>query len=348
MRTLKYIALIISYGCFLSSAYSQVGIGIQTPDPSAELEVKAASKGVLIPRITNFSDIASPAEGLLIYYTGESKFYYYNGTSWQEMSPFSYRQGDNLADEDDMVMDFNNDRNLGIEAATPSSRLSVGGNVTIGSGYANNNAAPVNGLLVEGNVGIGVTNPGTNALEVSGTTHLVGGVTVTGDVNVTGTISATYGTVPVGGIIMWSGDPTLLPSGWSLCDGTNGTPDLKGRFVVGYTSTDADYNTVGKTGGAETVTLTSAQMPSHTHGSGSLSTNTTGAHTHTVEFVQGNGAGSRNRLAEVDNDGKHTKTTSSDGDHSHTISGSTGSTGSGSAHENRPPYYTLAYIMRTQ
>ena len=52
--------------------------------------------------------------------------------------------------------------------------------------------------------------------------------------------------VPNGAIIMWSGTVATIPDGFSLCDGSNGTPDLRNRFVVGAGSTYA----VGATGGS--------------------------------------------------------------------------------------------------
>ena len=139
-------------------------------------------------------------------------------------------------------------------------------------------------------------------------------------------------------IVMWSGAIENIPMGWALCDGTNGTPDLRNRFIVGAGSS---YN-VGGTGGSATVTLTTAQMPSHTH---TGSTNTTGAHTHSIEpswiYKYGSGAYSYPGDSEY-----HTSpaTTKSAGDHSHTLT--INAAGSGSAHENRPPYYALAYIMK--
>lgn len=149
---------------------------------------------------------------------------------------------------------------------------------------------------------------------------------------------------PTGIISMWSGAINTIPSGWALCDGTSGTPNLVDRFIVGAGS---DYN-VGDTGGEESVTLTTAQMPSHSHSKGTLTTNTTGAHTHksggrgtgsTTKFSIG---GMGTEMGFVSDVG----TTSSDGSHNHTISGSTATSGSGQAHENRPPYYALAYIMK--
>ena len=83
-----------------------------------------------------------------------------------------------------------------------------------------------------------------------------------------GTIKTTdiytgYGLIPSGGIIMWSGTIATIPSGWYLCDGTNGTPNLTNRFVVGA---DADVSGVAKstiTGAA--LQTSDGQIPAHTH-----------------------------------------------------------------------------------
>ena len=141
-------------------------------------------------------------------------------------------------------------------------------------------------------------------------------------------------------ILLWSGSIASIPSGWNLCDGTNGTPDLRNRFVVAAGDTYA----VGATGGADSVTLDASQMPAHTH-TFSGSTNTTGAHTHTV--AAGNSSGGSNIITTGNARSNDTSyTTYSAGDHSHTFSGTTASTGGGGSHENRPPYYALAYIQK--
>ena len=150
---------------------------------------------------------------------------------------------------------------------------------------------------------------------------------------------------PSGGIIMWSGSIANVPSGWYLCDGNNGTPNLTGKFIVHADADSGGTYAPGDTGGADTVALSEAEMPAHTH-TFSGTTNTTGAHTHTVVTL---GLSSAVRQSEVSPGGildPYTNTTSSAGNHSHTFSGTTSSTGSGSAHENRPPYYALAYIMK--
>ena len=183
----------------------------------------------------------------------------------------------------------------------------------------------------------------------------------------------TESAVPSGVITMWSGSLTSIPSGWALCDGQNGTPDLRDRFIVGAGSS---YE-VGDTGGTDNVTLTENQIPQHTHGSGTLSTNSTGTHRHGSGSLSTSSAGNhRHKVSEVpdtgvvakEGDGSYnsqakTKTdiyteyagdhthsisgyTSYAGTHSHTISGDTSSAGGGEAHENRPPYYALAYIMK--
>lgn len=151
-------------------------------------------------------------------------------------------------------------------------------------------------------------------------------------------------------IVMWSGAIENIPMGWTLCDGTNGTPDLRNRFIVGAGST---YN-VDEIGGSATVALTTAQMPSHNH------TVTGGSHTHKVYYdsdmnSKGDNNGHGTLTAKYDtglgsisgqeyyNHYVNTDTGVTDpGTHSHTV----GSSGSGSAHENRPPYYALAYIMK--
>ena len=89
--------------------------------------------------------------------------------------------------------------------------------------------------------------------------------------------------VPKGLIVAWNG--TTPPSGWALCDGKNGTPDLSGRFILGKS---AKYNK-GKTGGQEKVTLNINQMPAHNH---SGNTAAAGNHNHSTSFGPWNTGGS--------------------------------------------------------
>lgn len=161
--------------------------------------------------------------------------------------------------------------------------------------------------------------------------------------------AAIHAILPLGVILMWSGSIASIPSGWQLCNGANGSPNLMDRFVLGAGNAYA----VGATGGANTVALTSAEMPVHNHTvTVSGTTSTTGAHTHTYQSgnnanVGAIGTNGLNAGGTLD-DTSYVYNTSSEGNHSHSVSatGTTNTAGSGHGHENRPPYYALCYIMK--
>ena len=157
-----------------------------------------------------------------------------------------------------------------------------------------------------------------------------------------------------GMIILWYGNTGNIPTGFVLCDGNNSTPDLRDRFVVGAGSAYSP----GNTGGSSSVTLSTSNLPSHTHGAGSYSASNvslTGDITKISECY--NVAGGATGVFTKKGTGNSPVTGSSsnsptagvdfDASHSHSVSGTSGSTGSGSSIENRPPYYALCYIMKT-
>ena len=158
--------------------------------------------------------------------------------------------------------------------------------------------------------------------------------------------------VPRGAILMWSGSIANIPSGWVLCNGANGTPNLMDRFIVGAGSTYAVTNTGGAT--AASVTLTTAQMPSHTHSLSGVtaSIGSSGAHQHNIDNVWTNG-GSNKVLAYATTynwSAMTYLTRAGDGSHTHTatLSGNSGSAGGVSAVviPTLPPYYALCYIIK--
>lgn len=163
--------------------------------------------------------------------------------------------------------------------------------------------------------------------------------------------------VPVGSILLWSGAVSNIPEHWALCNGQNGTPNLTNRFIVGAGGTYA----VGATGGSDTVTLSVAQMPSHNH-SGSvtltgLTTSEAGSHNHNIRYGDNINPNVPGGYSAVSYD--HTNkaqtivnyATQNAGAHTHTINASSATAtltpnGNSQAHENRPPYYALCYIMK--
>ena len=131
------------------------------------------------------------------------------------------------------------------------------------------------------------------------------------------------GVIPSGGIIMWSGAVSAVPSGWVICDGNNSTPNLTGKFVIhadadsGGTYDVGDNAALGATGAH---TLTTAEIPAHTH-----------------SYLQ--------RGFTKADPGSGSQDFSDEGG-----SQNTGSAGGGGAHSHTgslPPYYALAYIMKT-
>ena len=144
-----------------------------------------------------------------------------------------------------------------------------------------------------------------------------------------------------GMILMWSGSINTIPTGWALCNGQNGTPNLVDRFIVGAGST---YS-VGATGGSASVTLTTEQMPSHTH-TGTVSLEKGGEHSHSATGGASGPYSSAIMYDDCTRGSERVTIEFSGGAHSHTGSVTINSAGSGIAHENRPPYYALAYIMK--
>ena len=171
-------------------------------------------------------------------------------------------------------------------------------------------------------------------LSVTGTTTLTGAATaptpsVSDDSTKVATTAFVRDIIPSGVIVMWSGSIATIPSGWYLCDGNNSTPDLRNRFIVGAGST---YSVAGTGGSADAIVV------SHTHSI------TDSGHTH------GSAAGS----GFISNGGSESLAGGGDlafARPSTTASATTGisisTTGSSGTNANLPPYYALAYIMKS-
>lgn len=239
----------------------------------------------------------------------------------------------------------------------------------------------------------------TNAVTVNGR---VSATSFVGDGSGLTNIGTTEGLFPIGGIVMWSGTLAAIPTGWALCDGTTqnsvATPDLRDRFVIGT----ANATNPGTTGGASSLSLAEANLPSHTHGAGTIGdghshtfsgTNThshgdgdleAGSHSHSLSSTShahsisyglstvylpvsgsqtsvvtsiGSGGNSANTGSQSVGSSTGSQTATVNGDTSSAtitvsgttgtanLSGTSGSTGSGTAFDNRPAFFALAFIM---
>jgi hypothetical protein len=146
---------------------------------------------------------------------------------------------------------------------------------------------------------------------------------------------AAFSAVPSGVIVMWSGSIASIPSGWALCNGSNGTPDLRDRFVVGAGSSYA----VAATGGSK-----DAIVVSHTHTATSVVTDP--GHEHKYGSAQFNIASSTGTtlLRPAGSGAAQASTTETTGI---TVATTNASTGTSGTNANLPPYYALAYIQKT-
>jgi hypothetical protein len=175
------------------------------------------------------------------------------------------------------------------------------------------------------------TPAGPTATAGASTTQLATTAFVT-----TAIAAATSATIPSGMIMIWSGSVGSIPTGWVLCNGSNSTPDLRDKFVIGAGNSYA----VGGTGGSA-----NAIVVSHTHTA--TSTVTDPGHTHLIPNTRAgspNGgstyiAGAASSPANTDNTGSNTTGI--------TVSTTNASAGSSGTNANLPPYYALCYIMKT-
>ena len=138
-----------------------------------------------------------------------------------------------------------------------------------------------------------------------------------------------------GMIILWYGNTGNVPTGFVLCDGNKGTPDLRDRFVIGAGNS---FN-AGDTGGNNSLTLTEANLPSHRH---FVVSNDLGGQNRTNSNVSANnqvrkGTGASNLF-----EGYNLASTGSDA-----ASGRSSAVGSGTPIDNKPAYHALCYIMKT-
>ena len=188
-------------------------------------------------------------------------------------------------------------------------------------------------------------------LTSSGTLAVTGNLTLDGAAGTSGQalLSAgsgtpTWGNIFVAGmIIMWSGTIATIPTGWLLCNGSNSTPDLRDKFIVGAT---ADSGGAAKTNITGTPSQTGgskdASLPSHTHTA--TSTVTDPGHLHTVPPSVSDAIGGGGAIQAYRGTGPSNTSTAFTGI---TVATSNSTEGVSATNANLVPYYALAFIMKS-
>jgi len=376
MKINQFIVFTLIFISIQQTCYTQVGINQDNPNDSAILHISSDSKGVLFPAPVVDKINNNKKDGLFYYNSEEKRFYHYNKNlqSWQCVNPFNAKDTNNIKAPGNLSVDTN---------------LEVQQNLTVKKGK----------LTVKG-----------------------GNIEVENDNKFKG-----YGTTPIGGIIMWSGSINEIPDGWALCDGKtyNGkqTPDLRGRFIVGYSkkynnenvnnetydtnydikspldttyehkrsrinlktgdttwlwvntescnlnlkdcridtitggnrinnAINDDYTQIGLIDGERKHKLTAEEsaLPEHNHSINHNHNITDPGHAHDIRIGRNGGNG---QITKEDKHNKGYKTTenSKTGISVDTYSGNSGNkkvSKATTAHENRPPYYVMAFIMRVK
>lgn len=231
-------------------------------------------------------------------------------------------------------------------SATPANNTDIGG-IDIAEGCA---PSGINNAIRElmAQVKDMQTGADGDSLTLSGDLILTGGLTLDGSAGTSGQSLVSAGTgntptwatiIPSGVIVLWSGSIASIPSGWYLCNGSNGTPDLRNRFVVGAFQDNSGVANTTITG-SNTLTGGSkdAIVVSHTH----TATVTDPGHTHTYfrnNVVVGDSSEGNNHLDY--NDQSQSTSSSTTG-----ITVGISTEGSSGTNANLVPYYALAYIMK--
>ncbi|MCB0686366.1 MAG: hypothetical protein KDC53_07570, partial [Saprospiraceae bacterium] len=274
-----WILIAMLWSCLNTSVFSQgVGINTETIPSDAILNINSGgSKGMIPPKVSTANRPNSATTGLTIYNTTTGQYEVYDG-GWHRNGGERWKDA---ATQGDI---YHDQGQVGIGTTSPSSPLHV---VAAGGVEATFEEGSSGTAAIELKVGgtsryihvnsageIGISDGGTfgNILKFSPADQTITHNGVNG------------GIIPAGGIIMWNGG--AVPDGWALCNGQNGTPDLRDRFVVGSGSTYA----AGSNGGSSAVTLDTTNLPRHAHDFAG-NTGTNGAHTHNTPIRHREGVG---------------------------------------------------------
>jgi microcystin-dependent protein len=303
----------------------------------------------------------------------------YTDGEWTSLRPWK-QSADDTGDAHAIIANIPNGGNVGIGVDDPHSQLTLANNMAVGanpdpSTSESAYAPPEKSLFIQNR--LIVANNTTDSINVADpfAIQAAGNIdTRNGKIQESGN-----DLIPRGVIVMWHGSTTDVPAGWAMCDGTNDTPNLSGRFILAagerklviktnsgdfqefgaLTSFDPELDIDGNytgpnlTHGADSVQLSVNEMPEHDHGGGT--------HRHTVSApIHKNGnPDDPSATCDTYNECAHFYRHYWVGDNGdiELSSGAKSMDGSNDAvivmdqgsdyfHENRPPYYVLCYIMK--
>ena len=363
-RYILFIAFTAALGC--QGLLAQVGIGNPAPDSTSVLDLtNPNNKGLVLPPASN-TGAFSTGPTLGITYFSNDHIFYKRSDGYNALSPWKYKFNGDASEN----VYYNSGGNIGIGATTlasppeaplqvqPDAPVSLSGNGTVLIG----NTLGLNLAINSGELQSRSTGSAAPLkINEDGGDITMGSPATPVQLSVTGKVreyhqptGQYYDLVAPGTIVMWHGDTTNVPTGWAICNGNsytrsdnNGsmqTPDLRGKFIVGVGDNGTSSYGAHATGGQDSVALAANELGQHRHYI-SLTTSTNGAHNHSMHGSyrqhDGNGSGGDDGLQNPGGD-----RTSTDGNHSHSVSGNTQFSGSGDAHENRPSFHALVFIMK--
>lgn len=361
MKHIYYILFFLALVNSLSIS-AQVGFGNTSPDSSSVLDLhNMGNRGLLLPKSASVS--AMSTSNRMTYYFNDF-VYFKTDIGYNAISPWKHKYNGNTSNN----LYYNLNGNIGIGNANitvaPEAPLQIetdsavslvsNGSLMLGTSASQN-------IILNSNE-IQTRNTGSSSelsINKEGGDIIFGDSIHPVDVLVTGKVqeldNATntyYEIVPKGIITAWFGYASNIPKGWAVCDGgtypnsngigTSTTPDLKGRFIVSVGDNGSSNYTAHDIGGEDKVSLKISEIPNHSH-----SARVTSSHSHSYTYETLNGryedlvSKPQTLVDEPDESTTATKHTSI----THATISQTGG-GTGAAHENRPTYYSLVFIMK--
>lgn len=346
MKTL--VSLFVAILLISIGVQAQVSIGNVVPDTNSILDLQNTNnRGLILPKAPGL--LPTSPLGILFFNDTESKIYYRESGGYNVLSPWRYKF--NGASTDHTYYNFNG--NVGIGLTDPQRKFHVKndgeGFALEGTsssffriypqGFANGHKASIGFLSSSSKLSIQNHNSGAD-VEVN--------VSNGGDFNVQGgkIQENGYDLVPRGTIVMWYGSSSSVPTGWAICNGSNGTPNMMNMFPRGASSTSYSSSSDG---GKDDQTLTVSQLPAHSHSvTGSVTVNSTGSEHYHGMRADGGSTHSGGSRIRAEDDYSKTLYTNTDGAHTHGTSHNLGTadTGGGSTFDNRPAYRNVVFIMK--